>query len=70
MSSAYVLIFTHDNAANWQPTGVARDVVDDALRDMRACMAAYPDYTFEMHVLHPNLYAALSAEKPIAESFF
>lgn len=69
MTAEYVLIFTHDSGANWQAAGAYMDR-DTALKDMHAYMAANPARRYEMHPIHPNLYAALTAEKPTIESFF
>lgn len=70
MNSGYVIIYTHDHGAHWQATGLLHNGSDAALREMRRGMSANPDARYEMHPIHPNLYAALAAEKPVGESFF
>lgn len=70
MNSGYVIIFTHDNGAHWQATGMPYPESEAALHTMRASMKVNPDLRFEMHPIHPNLYAALTVEKPVVESFF
>lgn len=62
MNNSYVIIYTHDNGGHWQATGLAYDNSEASLRAMRECMAANPDLRYEMHVVHPNLYAAFNPE--------
>lgn len=66
----YVVIASADGGATWQPWGDAHSDSIPALIALRAASVQHPERRFEMHCLHPRLYAALSAEKPVVESFF
>lgn len=70
MNGGYIVIYTHDNGGHWQATGMPYPESEDALRALRASMAAYPDFRYEMHMIDMRVYAALTTEMPVRESFY
>lgn len=55
----YVVIFSDDDGATWQFVD-GYDDTDAALIALRTAQAEHPARRYEMHCLHPRLYAAVT----------